>query len=301
MRPLNKVVLFTFLMVLLGGCGATTKIDLYKYKDVSALSIVDEDKANYRVIRPTLHSDIALEMGKWSEYEGVLRDYFLVHNNAKEVFKVDQNGTYTLKLTLHNVSSSQKFTPSQYIERKRKIKTDKGVYLKDESYYTDPYWTYYVQTAIVAQLTTPKGEKKFFEAEDDLSYSVVGKYPSGVNRSKYVESLQVSLAKLFKQIANSVAPEGLIVSKKVSIKDDDEFIFLINMGKDEGVYEGQKLLVYKELVFKDEIEGKTITNKVRIGTATVSNQIMAHYAWMFMDDEDHNSAIEVGDIIQPRY
>ncbi|MDD2780074.1 hypothetical protein [Sulfuricurvum sp.] len=289
------------MIVLLGGCSVTSKVDLYKYKDVSTFNIVDEDKANYRVIRPTLHDDITLDMGKWHEYEGVLRDYFLVYNNAKEVFKVEQNGTYTLKLTLHNVSSSQQFSPSQYIERKRKIKTDKAIYIKDESYYTDPYWTYYVQTAIVAQLTTPQGEQKFFEAKDNLSYSVTGRYQSGINRSKYVESLQVSLAKLFKQIANSVAPEGLIVSKKVSIEDDEEFIFLINMGKDEGVYEGQKLLVYKEIVFKDEIEAKTITNKVRIGTATVSDQITAHYAWMFMDDEDHNSAIEVGDIIRPRY
>ena len=301
MRPLSSPLFLFLLLLFLGGCTAKTKIDLYQYKDISSVTIVNDDKANFQVKRPTLNSHIDVEMGKWSDFEGILKDYFLVHNNSKEVFKVDQNGSYRLKLTLHNVSSNQRFTPSQYVEKKRKIKTEQGVYIKDESYYTDPYWTYYVQSAVVAELTTPNKEKKFFEAEDDFSYSIIGNYSSRIERSKFVESIQNNLTHLFRQIANTVAPEGLIVSKKVSVKDSDDFIFLINMGKNEGLYEAQKVVVYKEVIFKDEIEAKTITNKVRIGTASVSNQIMANYAWIIMDDDDQNSAIDVGDIIQPRY
>jgi translation initiation factor 2 beta subunit (eIF-2beta)/eIF-5 len=199
------------------------------------------------------------------------------------------------------MSSNQKFTPPQYVERKRKVKTEQGSYIKDESYYSDPYWTYYIQTSVVAELTSPKGEKKFFHANDNISYSIYGQYRSVIDRAKYVESIQNNLNQLFKQIANEVAPEGLVVSKKVSIKGKNDLIFLINMGKNEGLYESQKVIVYKETIFKDEIEAKTITTKVRIGTATVSNQIMDSYAWIVMDDDDHNHVIEVGDLIQPRY
>lgn len=300
MRHLSKLLLAVLSGLLLGGC-ATTKVDLYKYKDVSSVSIVDDDKANYLVARPKLNADITVDTNRFGEFEGTMRDYFLAYNDQKEVFKLDQNGSYRLKLTLHNVSSNQKFTPSQYIERKRKIKTDKGIIIKDESYYSDPYWTYYVDTAAVAELTSAGGEQKFFEADDAISYSLTGKYGSEIPRSKYVESLQGTLSKLLKQIANEVAPEGLVVSKKVSIDDEDDLIFLVNMGKSEGLYEGQKLLVYKELVFKDEIDARTMTNKVLIGTATVSNQVMSHYAWVIMDDEDHSRVIDVGDIIRPRY
>lgn len=300
MRRLSKSIIAACGVLLLGGC-ATTKVDMYKYKDVSSVAIVDDEKASFRVVRPKLNADIAVDANGWIEFEKTMKDYFLSYNNNKAVFQLDQNGSYKLKLTLHNVSSNKNFTPSRYVEKKRKIKTDKGVIIKDESYYTDPYWTYEVETAAVAELISPNGDQKFFQADDSTSYSITGTYPSAIPGSKYVESLQDTLAKLFNQIANDVAPEGLVVSKKVAIDDDEDLIFMINMGQTEGLREGQKLLVFKELVFKDEIDAKTVMNKVRIGTATVSDQVMAHYAWMIMDDEDHNRAIEVGDIVRPRY
>lgn len=300
MRRQSSFLFAVAAIVLLGGC-ATTKVDLYKYKDVSSVAIVDEEKAAFKVQRPKLDAQINVETNGWKEYETTLRDYFLAYNDRKEVFELDHNGSHRLKLTLHNISSSKKFTPARYVEKKRKIKKDNGFIIKDESYYTDPYWSYEVEAAAVAELTTPDGTKRFFESEHSLSYSVTGVYPSEIPRSKYVESLQGTLAKLLRQIANEVAPEGLVVSKKAAIDDEKDMIFMVNMGHAEGLREGQQLLVFKELVFKDEIDAKTMMNKVRIGTATVSNQIMPHYAWIMMDDSDHNGVIEVGDIIRPRY
>lgn len=300
MRHLNNIGVIAAGLFLLSGC-ATTKIDLYKYKDLSSVSIVDDNKADFQVVRPTLNPDIIVDPNGWNEFDVTMRDYFLAYNDKKDIFKLDHHGSYRLKLTLHNMSGEQKFTPSRYVEKKRKIKTDKGTVYKDESYYTDPYWNYTIQTAAVAELIFPDGNRKFFEADDSTSYTSTGKYPSAISRAKYVESLQGSILKLLKQIANEVAPEALVISKKVSIDDDEDFIFLVNMGKSDGLREGQKLLVFKELVLKDEIEAKTLVNKVRIGTATVSDQVMAHNAWITMDDEDHNRAIDVGDIVRPRY
>lgn len=300
MKHLNNLLCTAVLLSLLTGC-TTTKVDLYKYKDVSSVTIVDDYKANYQVKRPKLDSNIAVDTNGWREYETTIREYLLAYNDKAQVFKLDENGSYKLKITLHNISSSERYTPAKYVEKKRKIQTDNGVIIKDESYYTDPYWTYTVETAAVVELKAPDANQKFFESENSISYSITGKYGSRIPGSKYVESLQGTLAKILKQIANEVAPEGLVVSKKVAIDDEDDLIFLVNMGKNEGLREGQKLLVYKDIVFKDEIDAKTMINKVHIGTATVSNQVSDHYAWMIMDDEDHNSVIEVGDIIRPRY
>ncbi|HQS65715.1 MAG TPA: hypothetical protein PLM93_00830 [Sulfuricurvum sp.] len=300
MKQLNSLYILSGTLLLLSGC-ATTKVDLYKYKDISSINILDNNKENYKVIHPDLNANVKIESNGWSDFTLTMRDYFLAYNDEKKVFKLDQNGSYKLKLTLHNLSSESKFTPSKYVKKLRKIKTDNGLVIKDESYYTDPYWIYFVNTAVVAELTTPDGQKKFFQADNTPSYRVISNYKSEVGRSKYVQSLQGTLTKLLKQIANEVGPEGLVISKKVSIENDEEFIFMVNMGTNEGLKEGDKLLVSKELVFKDEVDGKIITNKVRIGTATVSDQITPRYAWMMMDDEDHNSAIEVGDIIRPRY
>jgi len=298
-RPSN-IVLALLSVILFSGC-ATTKVDLYKYKDVSAIAIVDDSKADYKVEHPTLDANIAVEANSWESFAPSLKDYFLAYNDRHNIFKIDQNGSYRLKLTLHNMGSSKEFTPPRFVERKRKIKTDKGVIIKDESYYTDPYWTYTVEAAAVAELNGPGGSKKFFEAKDASSFKTTGRYPSDVPRARYIESLQETSAKLLKQIANEVAPKGLIVSKKVAIDDNEDFIFMVNMGRSEGLCEGQKLLVYKEIVSKDEIDAKTLNEKAYIGTATVSNQVNDHYAWMMMDDSDQNPYVEVGDVIRPTY
>lgn len=300
MKLLNNIYFIPVALIFLSGC-ATTKVDLYKYKDVSSVHILDNDKESYKVIRPKLNSNIVVDSNGWKDFEITMRDYFLAYNDDKKVFDLDKNGSHKLKLTLHNVSSNERFTPSQYVEKKRKVKTDNGYVIKDESYFSDPYWTYNVDTAAVANLTSSDGTEKFFEADNSLRYRVIGRHKSGIERSKYVESLQGTLLKLIKKIANEVAPEGLVVSKKVAIDNENDLIFMVNMGKADGLREGQKLLVFKEIVFKDEIDAKTLTEKVRIGTATVSNQVMPRYAWMIMDDEDHNSAIDVGDIVRPRY
>ncbi|MBN2870927.1 MAG: hypothetical protein JXK04_08240, partial [Campylobacterales bacterium] len=96
-------------------------------------------------------------------------------------------------------------------------------------------------------------------------------------------------------------PEGLIISKKVSVKDPDDFIFMANMGLGNGLRPEQKVVVYKEVVQKNEIDAKTLSNKIRIGTATVSNQVSLEHAWIVMDDFDHNTLVDVGDIVRPQY
>lgn len=287
MKRLNSLVSAIAGLILFTGC--STKIDLYKYKDVSSVAIVDEDKANYQVVKPGLSAKITTEEGAWRGYGDIMRDTFLVHNDRSSIFVIHEERAHTLKLKLQNLESSRKFYPSEY------VKTKKG------GYYTDPYWSYSVSSVLSAELSAPDGEQRFFESSDRFSYSENSRYSRAVPREKYLQSIQNSIERLLRQMANHVAPDGLIISKKVSIKDDDDFIFMVNMGLANGLRPEQKVVVYKEVVQKNEIDAKTISNKIRIGTATVSNQVSVHHAWIVMDNSDHNTLIDVGDIIRAEY
>lgn len=285
MKRLDSLIAGTLGVLLLAGC--STKIDLYQYKDVSSVSIVDEEKANYKVQKPRLSANLLVE-GE-DAYGDTIRDAFLARNDRSSIFWINEENAHTLRLTLQNLESSRQFFPPEY------VKTQKG------GYYTDPYWSYTVSSVMSAELTSPAGEKRFFESSDRFSYAENGRIPRAVPREKHIRSIQNTVGKLLRQMANDVAPDGLIISKKVSVKDPDDFIFMANMGLGNGLRPEQKVVVYKEVVQKNEIDAKTLSNKIRIGTATVSNQVSLNHAWIVMDNSDYNTLVDVGDVVRPQY
>lgn len=285
-RP-NSLIAVIAGSILFAGCA--TKVDLYQYKDVSSVAIVDEEKADYQVQKPRLSANIAVEEGAWNGFSDAIRGAFLARNDRGSIFVIDDADAYTLRIALHNLEGTKKFYPAEYIQ------TKKG------GYYTDPYWSYSVSSILSAELVSPKGEQRFFEASDRFSYSEKGSYSRAVPREKYLQTIQNNIEKIIRQMANHVAPEGLVISKKVSVKDADDFIFMVNMGLDNGLRPEQKVAVHKEIVQKNEIDAKTISNKILIGTATVSNQVSVHHAWIVMDDADQNTLVEVGDVIRALY
>ncbi len=285
MKRLDSFIAGTLGVLLLAGC--STKIDLYQYKDVSSVAIVDEEKANYKVQKPRLSANLLVE-GE-DAYGDTIRDAFLARNDRSSIFWINEENAHTLRLTLQNLESSRQFFPPEY------VKTQKG------GYYTDPYWSYTVSSVMSAELTSPAGEKRFFESSDRFSYAENGRIPRAVPREKHIRSIQNTVGKLLRQMANDVAPDGLIISKKVSVKDPDDFIFMANMGLGNGLRPEQKVVVYKEVVQKNEIDAKTLSNKIRIGTATVSNQVSLNHAWIVMDNSDYNTLVDVGDVVRPQY
>ncbi|MBN2869525.1 MAG: hypothetical protein JXK04_01055, partial [Campylobacterales bacterium] len=218
MKRLDSLIAGTLGVLLLAGC--STKIDLYQYKDVSSVTIVDEEKANYKVQKPRLSANLLVEEGY--EYADTIRDAFLARNDRSSIFLINEENAYTLRLTLQNLESSRQYYPSEY------VKTKKG------GYYTDPYWSYTVSSVMSAELTSLAGEKRFFESSDRFRYAENGRYPRAVPREKHIQSIQNTVGKLLRQMANDLAPEGLIISKKVSVKDPDDFIFMANMGLGNG-------------------------------------------------------------------
>lgn len=290
MRRQNSFILALASTLLFAGC--STKIDLYKYKDVSSVQILDENKVNYRILKPKLSQNIIIDTGRWSLLSDGIRDHFLAQNDQDNIFVIDENGSYKLRFTLQNLESSKKFYPSVFVKNEKE---------KGGGHYSDPYWSYTVSSMVTAQLSAPDGKKKYFEASNHDSFSITSYYPSEVSREKYLLCINSTLDKIQTQLANELAPEGLIVSKKVAIDDKNDYIFMVNMGHLEGLRPEQTLNVSKELIMKNEIDAHTIVNKVFIGKATVSNQVMLHYAWIVLENANQNSLIDVGDIVRVEY
>lgn len=290
MTQQNSLFLALVSALLLSGC--STKIHLYKYKDVSSVQILDENKANYRVAKPKLSQSIIVDTGRWSSFSDGMRDHFLAQNDQDNIFVIDDNGSYKLRFTLQNLESTKKFSPSVFVKNEKE---------KGGGHYSDPYWSYSVSSMVTAQLSAPDGKKKYFEASNHDSFSITSYYPSEVSREKYLLCINSTLDKIQTQLANELAPEGLIISKKVAIDDKNDYIFMVNMGHIEGLRPEQTLSVSKEVIMKNEIDAHTVVNKVRIGKATVSNQVMLHHAWIVLDNSNHNLLIEVGDIVRAEY
>jgi hypothetical protein len=157
--------------------GCSTKVDLYNYKDVSSVQILDDNKANYKIIKPKLSHNIIVESGQWSSFAGGIRDHFLAQNDQDALFIIDENESHKLQLTLQNLESSKKFYPAVFVKNEKE---------KGGGHYSDPYWSYTVSCMVTAQLIAPDGKKKYFEASNRDSFSIASYYPSDV-------SLKVSL------------------------------------------------------------------------------------------------------------
>jgi uncharacterized protein YcfL len=70
-RRLNKTLLGILLSFLLVGCSTKTKIDLYHYKDVSSVTVIDDTKADFKIKRPSLSPNIEVD----SENGAILRGF----------------------------------------------------------------------------------------------------------------------------------------------------------------------------------------------------------------------------------
>ncbi len=113
-------------------------------------------------------------------------------------------------------------------------------------------WSYTVSSMVTAQLSAPDGKKKHLEALNRDSFSITSYYPEEVSRERYLLCVNGALDKVQRQLANELAPEGLIISKKVAINDKDDYIFMVNMGHFEGLRPEQTLSVSKEVIMKNE-------------------------------------------------
>ena len=289
-------VIFSFLIllgVLVWFTGCATKIDLNRFRDVPLPSHVSQNTLNTRVIPPKLSPSMTIDAGAWSSYATAMQSYFLADNERSHIFQLDDYAGDRLHLALHDLASTKQFTPSRYIPPPPKS--------KGRGHYTQSYWSYYLTNSITATLSLARGgAPKYFDASSSLSYTTYGDYASEVPREKYLESIQNTLNNLLRTMANTMMPNGMIVSKKVAIDNEKEAIFMINMGSMNGLYPEQKVVIYKANTFNATLGGGLVEN-LQTATGRVSNQIMPYNGWIVLDNSDYNSVVEVGDTIRLVY
>lgn len=198
----------------------------------------------------------------------------------------DLGADYIIKGRIVNVT----YTPFYHKGYYYYIKTKNGKKLK----YSPPYYSYeactqlHIDVLALPDLNNALSEN--FQACSSFSDTVSYKrfYPNLIikSSSKAAEYAYSSLKRFF-------APKGYIYEVKT---DGDDLIAKITLGKNQGMYEGLKLNIYR--LQKDPVTGEI--EKYKIGEGTVSNIIFDNSCWIKTDLND-NAKLEIGDMVIPDF
>lgn len=284
---IGKLTVAGVMILMMGGCA--TKVDLSRYQAVPTLRSANEIAAEHPFIKPRLSRSVIVESRFQNPYGAAIRDYFFIANDRLRIFEVAEGAAYRLRLNLQNIESTRRFHPSTFVKTKKK------------GYFTDPYWSYGVMSSVTAEVTAPDGSRRFYEASERHTFSSRTMYQPDLPAERYLDSLYDTTDTLLRQIANDVAPEGVIVSKRVSVDEPGKAIFGINMGYAQGLRPEQKVMVVRALPAALTPDGREVSNRAIITTATVSDQITEHGSWIVLDDPDTNALVDVADIVRARY
>lgn len=282
-----KVLAMGVIVLMMAGCA--TKVDLSRYQAVPTLRSANEVAAAHPFIQPRISPNVIIEGRFQSPYDSAMRDYFFIANDKIRIFEVAEGSVYRLRLSLQNIESTRRFHPSTF------VRTKKG------GYFTDPYWTYGIMSSVTAELSAPDGSRRFYEASERHSFSSRSMFQHDLPTERYLDSLYDTMDSLLRQIANDVAAEGVIVSKRISIDEAGKAVFGINMGYAQGLRSEQKVIVTRALPPQLTPDGREVSNRAVIGTARVSDQISEHGSWIVMDDSDTNTLVDVADTVRARY
>lgn len=288
MRLRNSLIVLSSLLLL---TGCSTKVDISKYKDVTSANVVDEIKTKYQYSPITLSADkiyINKTNSRYNEYAMFIKSSILEVLYGRNYFKpTTSNPTHEIKLNIDILDTQRKYYPSVYIS------TKKG------GYYTRSYYSYNVYASISLELKEANGKSTYFTAKGDSYFSNYSRISTP--KQYYRSALEEAVREIANKIAQDNTPLATIISKKVKIDDDDEWIFLINMGRNQGIYSQQNAIVYKNIIEKNQVKSQTISSKVFIDKAIVSNQVSNNEAWIVLDDEDNNHMVNIGDSVELRF
>ncbi|WP_456480661.1 hypothetical protein [Nautilia sp.] len=204
---------------------------------------------------------------------------------AKET-ESDIGADYLLEGKILNATYTSRYHRGFYYY----IKTPHGKIRK----YSPPYYSYSSCTEInvkILKLPSLQNEydrnfRKCAYFSDNVSYSKF--YPNLVT-----ESLKKTVKEAFESLKKFFAPKGYIYEVR---KNGDDLIAKITLGKNQGMYEGLKLKIYR--LRKDPVTGDI--EKYSIGEGKVSNLIFENTCWITVDLKE-NRHIEIGDMVIPDF
>lgn len=277
-----RFICYFVLILFFGGCA--TKIDMTQYKDIPQKRQI-EIKAIKHSIAPQnirlLNGHNRLDDYAYSTFGSVL--------SSSGVFDfVSDGGAIEIDLYFDELSSDASFVPSEWVQtgvQTREVidkRTGaKSVITVPQGYYTKPYWEHDVYAQLSLKVRNKHNNtSQLYSKNSTILYKQYSSYHQKSDVPEYAlrDAINNTIYKLVKDVQNDHSAVGNIVGVKQNIEDTNKKIYMINLGRNYGIYQEQKIEIY---------------TKYGVEYATVSNQILPNSAWIVPQNEE-GSNIDIG-------
>jgi len=116
----------------------------------------------------------------------------------------------------------------------------------------------------------------------------------GLLREAAAEAVQVKRDTL----QNFFAPKGYVVERR-SLEDDN--VFRVTLGEDLGAKEGKEVRIFKVVKDKNDLTGKTITEKRKVAEGLITNQVNKGTSWIRVSDPEKAKKVRMGHNVKVHY
>jgi len=321
----KQVSLFTLLITLLTGCGASidsietytpiplerspfmpTKEELKTGKTKVVLTPIDD--RNFKLAQhANLGQSLYIELDKELSTSGTVE--VLDRNIAQkfdEEIKLSELGQESrmdeVELNVAKFAISGSLSNVQFISRftQRQVYTDK----KGKQYVTPAHYNYtaavsgilkvysipsmkVLKTIVFSDYVSRREDSRFF-GNNHVPLDASGM----INRAG--RDAIHSTRHAFK---NFLAPKGYIM--KLRQKDEDEQIVQVSIGSLDGLEVGSEVHIYSTISSENPLTEEIEIETVKIADGIVSDKISEHRAWIIIEEKTRN--IKLGDFIKAKY
>ncbi len=231
----------------------------------------------------------------------------LAQLNNNNSYKGPKITDYTIIGTISNASFS-----SSYKNQKSKYDKNSGTYKNTPAQFTyNAIVSGNIKILSVPSLDVIKIIHFTGEAIDtkDVQHSgglKIGGISIGGSESKAKEqddglmrlAGEKALSNISEKLQNIFAKKGYILEKRIY---KNKAIFKVNLGKDDGIREGDEFNIIAKYQIQNPITGEDeIENKI-IATGKISNQINLTNSWIIIDNKKNINKIRLGDQLQIFY
>jgi hypothetical protein len=253
--------------------GMTTSVEVEKFLNESgAIEVVDRSAAE------KLKSEIQLvEMGGNNPYSG------------------PAIASYAISGNISNAGMSSKFIEaSQYVDKKGYV-------------HRTPASCTYISTVagtvkiyelpnMKVSLSRPFSETKRQSEDARSAYDCARADDSALIRAAAVDSAE----EMRHDLKNFFAKKAYISEKRISA-DGKEMIFKIEFGTNDGAKAGDAIEIYTIEENINPLQNITTQEEVKIGKATISQQITQNACWILVDNKEIAEKIKLGDYVKLHY
>lgn len=111
------------------------------------------------------------------------------------------------------------------------------------------------------------------------------------------ECLSSAVYNFSRKVWRKLAPLGYVM--EIRRNSDGDFVAKVNLGENNGIWTGQKVIFYHLTKTKEPFRQKEIIEWHKIGEGEISNQFGPNFSWVWIDD--YIRLPEIGDVVIPLF